>query len=1055
MLLVPMTSSAQTFYTETFETDGNPARYTTSVPEFSDGGSDFFFRTDGATNISGTYDVTGKEGTFFFAAQDLDGEDGPSSVSLDIADINITGYTGLQFTIALAEDDASDGNEDWDGSDLFHIDYQIDGGGYQNLLHVESASTGFNGAPRVDTDFDGVGDGAEITDAFADFVASIAGTGASMDIRITINLESGDEDIAFDNIRISGTSTECVDTDPPVAVCKSLEVILGNDGTATVADADFDGGSTDDCTPAANLSFSASQTIFTCADVANSFTFLDDLIISEYVEGSSNNKYIELYNGTAEVIDLSDYELHLFSNGSMTPSTIGPLTGTMGFGATAVFANSSANIYTGPTTNSSAVNFNGDDAIHLYKVSTGTYIDGFGVAGEDPGSQWLVGNTETQNKTLRRKPTVLSGSIPTSGFPELPQQWNESSQDDVSDLGSHSINQSGLTVQLTVTDQSGKSSVCSAPVAIVDELPPVAICQDISVDLDASGTASITAAMINNGSSDNCTEAASLTLALDKYDFTCDDLEASLSDLIISEYVEGSSLNKYLEVYNGTGASVDLSDYELRLYSNGASSPSITNGLSGTLDDGAVIVYSNSGATAYGGATTNATAVNFNGDDAIGLYKVSAGMFVDLIGEIGVDPGAEWNVGGNETQDRTLRRNTGVAGGTIPAPGFPELETEWTEFSQNDVSDLGSFTSTLSGAQVTLTVTDGAGNSSTCTATVTVNDPLNACNPWSLIDGVADTQIDVMGDGYVIDLTNTAMFPTNKLTIEVLNVPAGVDKVFFNLKRDGTTVYNAGDRNGPVFSLRRDDGAGDYNFFEFESGNYSLTADLKDGNALVETRTLDFSVSSPNVSVTGFTLWDAFNDVAIGPLVDGQDVDVCAIGTNRLSIVAETTAGIVGKVQFDLSGAKTFSQGDKNAPYALNRDNGAGDYNAFNFNVDGAYTLTATPFETESGNGPMTGATVIFNIVSPTCRLEDEPVAMDAFPNPTTGKLNLSFPLYDAGSATIQIFDMNGRIVHQENTEFSAGEINHALKVHDLPAGVYSVSCRAGYEYFTARFVKQ
>ena len=152
-----------------------------------------------------------------------------------------------------------------------------------------------------------------------------------------------------------------------------------------------------------------------------------DLFISEYVEGSGSNKYIELYNGTCEIVDLSDYELHLFSNGNASPNVMGPLTGSLGFGATAVFANSSATIYGGPTTNSGAVNFNGDDAIHLYKISSGSYVDGFGVVGEDPGTQWLVGNTETQNKTLRRKPTVLAGSIPTSGFPELPLQWDEAS----------------------------------------------------------------------------------------------------------------------------------------------------------------------------------------------------------------------------------------------------------------------------------------------------------------------------------------------------------------------------------------------------------------------------------------------------------------------------------------------------------------------------------------------------------------------------------------------------------------------------------------------------
>ena len=42
------------------------------------------------------------------------------------------------------------------------------------------------------------------------------------------------------------------------------------------------------------------------------------------------------------------------------------------------------------------------------------------------------------------------------------------------------------------------------------------------------------------------------------------------TDLIISEYIEGSSFNKAIEIYNGTGAAIDLSEYSLELYSNGA-----------------------------------------------------------------------------------------------------------------------------------------------------------------------------------------------------------------------------------------------------------------------------------------------------------------------------------------------------------------------------------------------------------------------------------------------------------------------------------------------------
>src|SRR2546428_9970614 len=65
---------------------------------------------------------------------------------------------------------------------------------------------------------------------------------------------------------------------------------------------------------------------------------------------------------------------------------------------------------------------------------------------------------------------------------------------DVSNVGTK-------TVTLTVTDNNGNSSTCTATVTVVDSVPPVAVCQDATVQLDATGHGTITPAQINNGSS--------------------------------------------------------------------------------------------------------------------------------------------------------------------------------------------------------------------------------------------------------------------------------------------------------------------------------------------------------------------------------------------------------------------------------------------------------------------------------------------------------------------------------------------------------------------------
>lgn len=186
------------------------------------------------------------------------------------------------------------------------------------------------------------------------------------------------------------------------------------------------------------------------------------------------------------------------------------------------------------------------------------------------------------------------------------------------------------------------------------------------------------------------------------------------TDLIISEYVEGNSNEKYIEIYNGTGASVNLANYKLQLYTNGSGTASSDITLSGTLADGAVMVYKNSLATNYPAATNNA-ACGFNGDDAVALYKISTSSYVDIIGRIGEDPGSAWTSGSHSTLDKTLVRNANVYNGITsnPAAGFPTLATEWTLYNVDDISHLGSHTMTC----VSNTITTGLVSSPPFTVT--------------------------------------------------------------------------------------------------------------------------------------------------------------------------------------------------------------------------------------------------------------------------------------------------------------------------------------------------
>lgn len=200
MTLAFMINAQTQVYVLDFETAGG---YSTSMEEQTDGGGDYFIRTDG-TNISESF--TNKQGSYFFAANDIDADGMSSPATLTIDDINIAGYSNLEIRVYLAEgDDGSD--NDWDADDNVHIDFDIDNSGsFTNGIWIENNGATYNSAPFIDTDYDGTGDGTEITDAFIQFTKSLGNTGAWLDIKITFNgLDSGDEDIAIDHIEVYGT----------------------------------------------------------------------------------------------------------------------------------------------------------------------------------------------------------------------------------------------------------------------------------------------------------------------------------------------------------------------------------------------------------------------------------------------------------------------------------------------------------------------------------------------------------------------------------------------------------------------------------------------------------------------------------------------------------------------------------------------------------------------------------------------------------------------------------------------------------------------------------
>jgi hypothetical protein len=128
-------------------------------------------------------------------------------------------------------------------------------------------------------------------------------------------------------------------------------------------------------------------------------------------------------------------------------------------------------------------------------------------------------------------------------------------------------------------------------------------------------------------------------------------------DLFISEYIEGTSNNKAFEIANFTGQDVDLSQYLVWIYSNGAATSTKSQVLSGTLKHGEVFVIAGALTSDPGMVAALAEipaerklvttfeqgsiAAAYNGDDAFALFKGET--MVDVFGTIGFDPGTGWD----------------------------------------------------------------------------------------------------------------------------------------------------------------------------------------------------------------------------------------------------------------------------------------------------------------------------------------------------------------------------------------------------------------------------
>ncbi len=536
-------------------------------------------------------------------------------------------------------------------------------------------------------------------------------------------------DESGNSIEVTQTITVNDDT-APMAVCQDITVNLDATGNATITTADIDNGSNDNCTAAADLMLSLDRTTFNCDDLGGMGVPVVLTVEDECGNTATCTAMVTVADPLSACCAMPTAVCQAFTAQLDATGNVTIAASDVDGGSIAECGLQSLII--------------DNDAFTCNDVGTNNVTLTITDINGDSDQCTAVVTVEDNTPPTASNPAPINvecpADIPAADLAVVTDEADNCSATVafVNEMSDQNTCPETITRTYSVTDPSGNSITVTQTVTVNDETPPMPVCQDITVTLDANGQASITVADVENGSTDNCTAAADLTFALSQTTFDCTNAGqvVPVTMTVTDECGNSTDCTANITVNDDSAPSVATCPTNISVNNDAGVCEAVVNYDLPTFGDncdgtntGTLVAGLAPGSVFPIGVTT----VTYEYTDAAGNMVATCSFDVEVIDNEAPNAVCQnLTLGLDENFELTITPEDIDAGSTDNC-GVSDL-----------MLDMENFDCTNSGTNmVTLTVVDDAGNSSVCTAQVEIPatpEPMITC-PVNLRD--CDGQFDL------------------------------------------------------------------------------------------------------------------------------------------------------------------------------------------------------------------------------------------------------------------------------------------------------------------------